>query len=320
MRKLYAIGELLIDFTPAGQSGSLLSVEQFTKNAGGAPANVAAVCAKLGQPAALLTQVGQDAFGDFLIATVKQAGVDTQYIAQTTEGETSLAFVSLTADGERDFLFYRKNAADLLYSPAQLPTNLLTAHAILHFCSVNLVDSPMKQTHQAIIEQAHATGSLVSFDPNVRLPLWHDAEACRQTILNFIPRSHIVKLSDDELSFLTHIDDEQQAVQSLFQDKAQVIFVTHGAQGASLYTKQQHVKVAAEVVQALDTTGAGDAFIGAILSTLLQKNITIESLEAFCETFATPLLTFANRYAATSTTKHGAITSYPTLQEVPIPF
>lgn len=109
-------------------------------------------------------------------------------------------------------------------------------------------------------------------------------------------------------------------MQSLFQDKVQVIFVTHGAQGASLYTKQQHVKVAAEVVQALDTTGAGDAFIGAILSMLLQKNITVESLAAFCETFATPLLTFANRYAAISTTKHGAITSYPTLQEVPISF
>ena len=320
MGKLFAIGELLIDFSPSEQSGSLSSVDQFTKNAGGAPANVAAVCAKLGQHTALLSQVGQDAFGDFLLDTVKQAGVDTQYIAQTTEGETSLAFVSLTAEGERDFLFYRRNAADLLYRPEQLPVNVLTAHDILHFCSVNLVDSPMKQTHEAIIALAHQASCLVSFDPNVRLPLWHDAEACRQTILNFIPHAHIVKLSDEELSFLTYIDDEQQAVQSLFQGKVQVIFVTHGAQGASLYTKHQHVNVAANTVQAIDTTGAGDAFIGAILSMLLHKNITVESLEAFCETFATPLLSFANRYAAASTTKHGAIPSYPTLQEVPFSF
>lgn len=190
MRKLYTIGELLIDFTPTEQSDSLCSVEQFTKNAGGAPANVAAVCAKLGHPAALLSQVGKDAFGDFLIDTVKQAGVNIQYIAQTTEGETSLAFVSLSADGDRDFLFYRRNAADLLYQPEQLPANLLTAKDILHFCSVNLVDSPMKQAHEAIIEQAHQTGCLVSFDPNVRLPLWQDAELCRQTILNFIPRAY----------------------------------------------------------------------------------------------------------------------------------
>ncbi|MFJ7666989.1 carbohydrate kinase [Lysinibacillus sp. NPDC097195] len=320
MRKLYAIGELLIDFTPSGQGGSLLTVEQFTKNAGGAPANVAAVCAKLGQLAALLTQVGQDAFGDFLIKTVKQAGVDTRYIAQTTEGETSLAFVSLTADGERDFLFYRKNAADLLYRPEQLPANLLTANDILHFCSVNLVDSPMKQTHEAMIAQAHQAGCLVSFDPNVRLPLWHDAEACRQTIFHFLPKAHIVKLSDEELKFLTQIKDEKLAVESLFQGKIQVLFVTHGAQGASLYTKDQHVKVAANNVQAIDTTGAGDAFIGAILSMLLQKNITIDDIKAFCETFATPLLSFANLYASASITKHGAIPSFPTLQEVPFSF
>lgn len=320
MRKLYTIGELLIDFTPTEQSDSLCSVEQFTKNAGGAPANVAAVCAKLGHPAALLSQVGKDAFGDFLIDTVKQAGVNTQYIAQTTEGETSLAFVSLSADGDRDFLFYRRNAADLLYQPEQLPANLLTAKDILHFCSVNLVDSPMKQAHEAIIEQAHQTSCLVSFDPNVRLPLWQDAELCRQTILNFIPRAHIVKLSDEELSFLTHLDDEQHAVQSLFQGKVQVIFVTHGAQGASLYTRQQHVKAAAEVVQAIDTTGAGDAFIGAILSVLLQKNITAETVDNFCETFATPLLTYANHYAGASTTKHGAIASFPTKHDIPLSF
>jgi len=320
MRKLYAIGELLIDFTPAGQGGSLHAVEQFTKHAGGAPANVAAVSAKLGQSAALLSQVGQDAFGDFLIDTVKQAGVDTQYIAQTTEGETSLAFVSLTATGERDFLFYRSNAADLLYRPEQIPANLLNAHDILHFCSVNLVDSPMKQTHEAMIAQAHQAGSLVSFDPNVRLPLWHDADACRQTILQFLPSAHIVKLSEEELLFLTHIKDEQLAIESLFQGNIQVMFVTHGPHGASLYTKQHHVKVSADVVQAIDTTGAGDAFIGAILSMLSQKNITIEDLEAFCETFATPLLSFANRYAGASTTKHGAIPSYPTLQEVPFSF
>ncbi len=320
MRKLYTIGELLIDFTPTEQSDSLCSVEQFTKNAGGAPANVAAVCAKLGHPAALLSQVGKDAFGDFLIDTVKQAGVNTQYIAQTTEGETSLAFVSLSADGDRDFLFYRRNAADLLYQSEQLPANLLTAKDILHFCSVNLVDSPMKQAHEAIIEQAHQTGCLVSFDPNVRLPLWQDAELCRQTILNFIPRAHIVKLSDEELSFLTHLDDEQHAVQSLFQGKVQVIFVTHGAQGASLYTRQQHVKAAAEVVQAIDTTGAGDAFIGANLSVLLQKNITVETIENFCETFATPLLTYANHYAGASTTKHGAIASFPTKHDIPLSF
>lgn len=317
MSKLYAIGELLIDFTPSEPNASLATVEQFTKNAGGAPANVAAACAKLEQQAAIITQVGQDAFGDFLIETLNKVTVDTNYIAQTVEGETSLAFVSLTGDGSRDFLFYRRHAADLLYNKEQLPPNLLTDQDILHFCSVNLVESPMKHAHMALIEQAHQAGSLVSFDPNVRLPLWHDEMACRQTILAFLPEAHIVKLSEEELLFLTAIEDEETAVHSLFQGKVQVLIITCGAKGARLYTKKLHVKVPADKVQAIDTTGAGDAFIGALLAILLSKQITATNLKDFCEQHAAPLLTFANGYAGASTEKHGAIASYLTKQEFP---
>ncbi|MGE7998892.1 carbohydrate kinase family protein [Lysinibacillus sp. NPDC093190] len=315
MSKLYAIGELLIDFTPTEQNASLATIEQFTKNAGGAPANVAAVCAKLEQQAALITQVGHDAFGDFLVETLKKADVDTNYIVQTANGETSLAFVSLTDDGGRDFLFYRRHAADLLYNKMQLPTNLLTDKDILHFCSVNLVESPMKHAHVALIEQAHQAGSLVSFDPNVRLPLWNDAKACRQTILEFLPKAHIVKLSEEELLFLTAIEEEETAVHSLFQGKVQVLIVTRGAEGASLYTKKLHVKVPADKVHAIDTTGAGDAFIGALLAILLNKQITAINLIDFCKQHAVSLLTFANSYAGASTTKHGAIASYLSKQE-----
>lgn len=318
MSKLYSIGELLIDFTPTEQNASLATVEQFTKNAGGAPANVAAVCAKLGQQAALITQVGLDAFGDFLVETLKKTNVDTNYIVQTVEGETSLAFVSLTSDGGRDFLFYRRHAADLLYSKEQLPPNLLTDKDILHFCSVNLVESPMKHAHMALIEQAHQAGCLVSFDPNVRLPLWNDEKACHQTILEFLPKAHIVKLSEEELFFLTAIEDEEKAVHSLFQGKVQVIIITRGAEGASLYTQKLHVKVPADKVHAIDTTGAGDAFIGALLATLLRKQITATNLIEFCKQHAVPLLTFANGYAGASTTKHGAIASYLTKDESPL--
>ncbi|MFF2177649.1 carbohydrate kinase [Lysinibacillus sp. NPDC058147] len=317
MSKLYSIGELLIDFTPTEQNASLATVEQFTKNAGGAPANVAAVCAKLGQQAALITQVGLDAFGDFLVETLKKTNVDTNYIVQTVEGETSLAFVSLTSDGGRDFLFYRRHAADLLYSKEQLPPNLLTDKDILHFCSVNLVESPMKHAHMALIEQAHQAGCLVSFDPNVRLPLWNDEKACHQTILEFLPKAHIVKLSEEELFFLTAIEDEEKAVHSLFQGKVQVIIITRGAEGACLYTQKLHVKVPADKVHAIDTTGAGDAFIGALLATLLRKQITATNLIEFCKQHAVSLLTFANGYAGASTTKHGAIASYLTKNELP---
>jgi len=316
MSKLYTIGELLIDFTPTKHDSFPAEVEHFAKNAGGAPANVAAACAKLGQETALLTQVGQDAFGDFLVDTLKQAGVDTNYIMQTNEGETSLAFVSLKKDGNRDFLFYRRHAADLLYSKEQLPANLLTAIDILHFCSINLVESPMKEAHIALIEQAHQAESLVSFDPNVRLPLWHDDKECRQTILEFIPKAQIVKLSEEELLFLTAIADEEKAVHTLFQGKVQVLIITRGAEGASLYTRKLHVRVPADMVHTIDTTGAGDAFIGAVLSIFLNQQITVGKLIDFCEQYAVPLLTFANRYAGASTEKHGAIASYLTKHEL----
>lgn len=316
MSKLYTIGELLIDFTPTKHDSFPAEVEHFAKNAGGAPANVAAACAKLGQETALLTQVGQDAFGDFLVDTLKQAGIDTNYIMQTNEGETSLAFVSLKKDGNRDFLFYRRHAADLLYSKEQLPANLLTAIDILHFCSINLVESPMKEAHIALIEQAHQAESLVSFDPNVRLPLWHDDKECRQTILEFIPKAQIVKLSEEELLFLTAIADEEKAVHTLFQGKVQVLIITRGAEGASLYTRKLHVRVPADMVHTIDTTGAGDAFIGAVLSIFLSQQITVGKLIDFCEQYAVPLLTFANRYAGASTEKHGAIASYLTKHEL----
>ncbi len=311
MGKLFTIGELLIDFTPTQQRGYLANIEHFTKHAGGAPANVAAVCAKLGQQAALLTQVGQDAFGDFLIKTLQQAGVDTHFIRQTTDGETSLAFVSLNEHGDRDFQFYRRHAADLLYKQEYLPSQLLTAQDIVHFCSVNLVESPMKQAHLAFIEQAHRAGSLVSFDPNVRLPLWQDEAACRETILAFLPKAHIVKLSEEELLFLTALEDEQEAVQTLFREHVGVIIITHGAAGATLYTKKHHVKAPADKVQTVDTTGAGDAFIGAILSQFLHYGLSVDHVVAYCEQHAMSLLSFANRYAGISTTKHGAIPSYP---------
>ncbi|MGY4795142.1 carbohydrate kinase family protein [Lysinibacillus fusiformis] len=311
MGKLFTIGELLIDFTPTQQRGSLANIEHFTKHAGGAPANVAAVCAKLGQQATLLTQVGQDAFGDFLIKTLQQAGVDTQFIRQTTDAETSLAFVSLNEHGDRDFQFYRRHAADLLYKQEYLPSQLLTAQDIVHFCSVNLVESPMKQAHLAFIEQAHRAGSLVSFDPNVRLPLWQDEAACRETILAFLPKAHIVKLSEEELLFLTALEDEQEAVQILFREHVAIIIITHGAAGATLYTKKHHVKAPADKVQTVDTTGAGDAFIGAILSQYLHHGLSVDYVVAYCEQHAMSLLSFANRYAGISTTKHGAIPSYP---------
>ncbi|MDC6328011.1 carbohydrate kinase family protein [Staphylococcus auricularis] len=315
MRRLFAIGEALIDFIPNETDIKLKDVQGFTRRVGGAPCNVAATTRKLGGEAALVTQLGEDAFGDLIVETLQSIGVNTQYIERTEEANTALAFVSLTADGERDFSFYRKPSADMLYDPSQINEIKLTEEDILHFCSVDLVESKMKAAHEEIIDQMHQVGGTIVFDPNVRLPLWEDEDACRKTIQQFIPKAHVVKISDEELNFVTGIEDEAQAIQWLFQGHVEAVIFTKGAAGATIYLKDgTTLSHQGFQVTPVDTTGAGDAFIGAVISRLLatETHDVIEILKSQGE----QILKFSNFVAAKVTTQHGAIESIPTLEEV----
>ena len=198
-QKLCVIGEALIDFIPQRKGCALKDVEGFTRVAGGAPANVAGAAARLGVPAMVLTQLGADAFGDYIIQSLKGSGIDTSHILQTKEHDTSLSFVSLREDGNRDFKFYRRTAADLQYSPDNITEDILDDCGMVHFCSVSLVDSPMKEAHRKLLDLATEKGILISFDPNLRLSLWNDDEALKRAVLEFLPYADILKLSDEEL-------------------------------------------------------------------------------------------------------------------------
>ncbi|MGJ5713358.1 carbohydrate kinase family protein [Staphylococcus auricularis] len=315
MRRLFAIGEALIDFIPNETDIKLKDVQGFTRRVGGAPCNVASTTQKLGGEAALVTQLGEDAFGDLIVETLQSIGVNTQYVERTAEANTALAFVSLTAEGERDFSFYRKPSADMLYNPSNINDIELTAEDILHFCSVDLVESKMKAAHEAIIERMHQADGTIVFDPNVRLPLWKDEDACRITIQQFIPKAHIVKISDEELSFVTGIEDEREAIQWLFQGHVEAVIYTKGAAGATIYLKDDTtISHEGFKVTPVDTTGAGDAFIGAVISRLLATDThdVVEILKAQGQ----QILEFSNFVAAKVTTQHGAIESIPTLDEV----
>ncbi|MBK3494983.1 carbohydrate kinase [Viridibacillus sp. YIM B01967] len=172
MKTLFTIGEVLIDFIPHQKGVILKDVSLFERMAGGAPANVAATVAKLGGNAKMISQVGADAFGQFLVETLRMARVNTDLIKVTDEANTALAFVSLASNGERDFSFYRKPSADLLYKADYIEKAWFKSGDILHFCSVDLVESPMKEAHKTAITYAREKGAMISFDPNVRLPLW----------------------------------------------------------------------------------------------------------------------------------------------------
>ncbi|MBG3875186.1 carbohydrate kinase [Staphylococcus xylosus] len=315
MKRLLAIGEALIDFIPNTTDSKLKDVEKFTRQVGGAPCNVACTATKLGGNAEMITQLGRDAFGDLIVETLENIGVGTQYVRRTDEANTALAFVSLTKEGERDFSFYRKPSADMLYSTDAVSTIDVTENDMLHFCSVDLVESPMKFAHKELIEKVTNTGGTIVFDPNVRLPLWKDEADCKSAIHEFIPLAHIVKISDEELEFVTGIADEKHAIQWLFQGNVNVVIYTKGADGAVIYFKDgNEISQQGCKVKAIDTTGAGDAFIGALISRLLTSDST--DVISLLKSEGKSILEFSNYVAAMVTTKYGAISSIPSLEEV----
>jgi fructokinase len=316
MGKLYSIGEVLIDFIPLQKGVALKDVVAFERAPGGAPANVAAAVAKYGQKAAMISKLGNDAFGDFLVEKLVEAGVEIDKVYRTGDANTALAFVSLKENGERDFSFYRNPSADLLLSEEEIDPAWFQSGDILHFCSVDLVESPMKQAHKKAIAAVSAAEGLISFDPNVRLPLWEDPEDCRKAILEFLPTADIVKVSDEELEFITGIKDESKAIQSLFVGNVKAVVYTKGPAGADMILKDQKFESSGYAVKPVDTTGAGDAFIGGFLYQLLELHANPYNIERVLRDHQAAILQFANASGALTTTGKGAISALPSKEKV----
>ena len=313
--RLCGIGEALIDFIPDVKGQRLKDVPSFTRVAGGAPANVIGAVTKLGIPSKMLTKLGDDPFGDYIIDVLNEAGIDTSNIERDQEGETALAFVSLAADGNRDFKFYRKNSADLRYSVDDIPEDILDDCGMIHFCSVDLVESPMKEAHKKLIDMASEKGVKVSFDPNLRFSLWDDLDALKKTVNDFIPYADIIKISDEELEFITGKTDIKDAAPELLSaGRGKYVIYTKGADGAEIYTKDGMVEAPGYSIEVRDTTGAGDSFIGAFLFCILRDEV--DDLNSVSKDKLYEYLDFANAYAANTSTKEGALAAMATMDEI----
>ncbi len=267
MRKFIAIGEALIDMIPCEKGVALKKVTSFERMCGGAPTNVACAYAMVGGNARVLTMLGKDAFGDYLVDTMTERGIDTSLVLRTDKANTALAFVSLDANGNRDFSFYRNPSADMLLDKKDLKEEWFDGN-ILHFCSVDLVDCPMKEAHKKAIELTKKKGGVISFDPNLRFPLWNDHEQLKKTVLEFCAYADVIKVSDEEIEFLAGTSDPDVAARFFLAFGAKVVFVTLGKDGANMYTATEKVAFGGYPTTAVDTTGAGDIFIGTALAAM----------------------------------------------------
>ena len=313
MWKLCTIGEALIDFVPMEAGKRLKDVVCFRRVAGGAPANVAYAYAHLGGRAKLITKLGRDAFGDHIVDTLQKGHVDVSSIVRTSHYDTALAFVSLSADGSRDFQFYRRTSADLQLGYEELDETAKDFD-VLHFCSVALQKDPMRECHRRLIEAARRKQKLICFDPNLRFSLWEEEQALKEQVRAFLPYADIVKIADDELSFISGRETIEAALPFFFAfPHCQMVLYTKGGKGAELFTRTRHVKVDGCAVDVLDTTGAGDGFVAAFLYRLGEKTKPLDALD---ERDLEDALRFANTFAALSARHLGAMDAYPSLAEV----
>lgn len=316
MKKLFAIGEALIDFIPAQVGWKIADVEGFQPAVGGAPANVCAAFVRLGGEAEMLTQLGEDPFGDKIIAEFDKYGVGRTYVKRTQKANTALAFVALEENGNREFSFYRKPSADMLLGAKDIEKKWFNDGYAFHFCSVSIGDFPMREAHEVAIQYAEEAGMLISFDPNLRKPLWNDDEALYKAVHDFMPKAHILKISDEELEFITGKKSIEEAKEQLFIGNVEMVIYTKGADGAECYTKKAFAAAESQKVKAIDTTGAGDGFIGAFLYKLYENGITKDSLSELTEVQMEEYLHFANKFSGISVQKKGAMASYPMMEEM----
>ena len=308
-----ALGELLIDFTENGASAQGNTL--FEACPGGAPCNMLAMLRKLGKECAFIGKVGNDMFGRLLRQVILDAGIQADALILDDEIPTTLAFVKTLPDGDREFSFYRKPGADMMLTEAELPLDLIQNAKIFHFGTLSMTHPGIRAATIRAVEYARENGALISFDPNLRPPLWDNLELAREQIAWGLARCDILKIADNELEFITGEQDYEKGAAILRRQypNIQVLNVTAGAHGSySFYADQEPVYVPGFTLGGtIETTGAGDTFCASVLSFLLENGVTGLTPEQRKD-----MLRFANAAAYIVTTRKGAIRAMPEREEV----
>ena len=305
-----ALGELLIDFTMNGQSEQ--GNNMFEACPGGAPCNVLALLNKMGKKTAFIGKVGKDQFGALLRDTITEAGIDASNLMVDENVNTTLAFVHTFPDGDREFSFYRNPGADMMLTADEVNPEVVKDTKVFHFGTLSMTHEGVREATKKAVETAKANGCLVSFDPNLRPPLWSSLDLAKEQMEYGFGKCDILKISDNEIQFVSGKEDYDEGIAYLQETyNIPLILLTMGKDGSRAYYKGMRVERPGSSVKAIETTGAGDTFCGSSLNYLVDhdfENLTEEQLGE--------MLTFANAAAALVTTKKGAIKAMPVKEEV----
>ncbi len=305
-----AMGELLIDFTMNGQSGQ--GNDLFEACPGGAPCNVLALLNKMGKKTAFLGKVGKDQFGTLLRSTLEEVGIDASHLLTDEQVNTTLAFVHTFPDGDREFSFYRNPGADMMLTEEEVDPDFLAQARLFHFGTLSMTHEGVRKATKKAVESAKEQGLLISFDPNLRPPLWSTLELAKEQMEYGFAHCDILKISDNEIQFVSGKEDYDEGIQYL-QEKYQIplILLTMGKEGSRAYYKGMRVERPGFSCKTIETTGAGDTFCGSTLYYLLDHDFV-----CLTEAQLGEMLTFANAAAAIVTTRKGAIRAMPEKEEV----
>ncbi|AGB18153.1 MULTISPECIES: carbohydrate kinase [Thermoanaerobacterium] len=306
-----ALGELLIDFTINGVSerGNQL----FEANPGGAPCNVLSMLHNLGKKTSFIGKVGNDQFGILLKKTLEEIGIGTDNLVIDNEVNTTLAFVHTAPDGDRSFTFYRQPGADMMLNESEIREEIIKKARIFHFGTLSMTDVGIRKATEKALKIAKYNNLLISFDPNLRPPLWRSLNMAKDMIKYGLSQCDILKISNDELEFVTDCKTIEEGVKSLLKNYSiKLILVTMGKYGSKAYYKGLSVEKAGFIQEnTIDTTGAGDTFCGCILNYVLEHG-----LDNLTESSLKDMLTFANAAASIITTRRGAMRSMPSKEEI----
>lgn len=314
MEKKYdvvAMGELLIDFTMNGKSeqGNPL----FEANPGGAPCNVLAILKKYGKETGFIGKVGSDQFGQMLKGTLEEVGIDTAGLVMDAGYNTTLAFVHTAEDGDRTFSFYRKPGADMMLAEGEINYEMIDNTKIFHFGTLSMTDNPAREATKAAVAYAKAHGKLISFDPNLRPPLWENLADAKEAIAYGLEIADIVKIADNEIEFMTGKSDMNEAIEVLTaQYDIKLLLVTLGKDGSVAIYNKERVFVPGFIQEnTIETTGAGDTFGGSVLAYVCEHGI-----EHLTKDDLMQMLTLANAGASLITTRKGALRVMPEMSEI----